>query len=70
MTESKSSMTFNAYLAACAETPRSQRHGQWAFNVLYFERPDIARQLNGGPLDPFYSDAVLPEFYRFVERNW
>lgn len=71
MTESKSYMTFNDYLAACAETPRSQRHGQWAFNVLAFERPDLSEQIRSNfTLDPFYSDAVLPEFYKWVEENW
>lgn len=70
MTEGKSRMTFNQFLAACAGTPDSQRHGQWAFNVLTFERSDLASQLTGGPLDPWYSDAVLPEFYKWVERNW
>lgn len=63
-------MTFNDYVAAIASPPDGQRHGQWAFNVLAFERPDLEVQIRSGPLDPFFSDAVLPEFYEWVERNW
>lgn len=70
MTEpQRSNITFNAYLAACAETPNSQRHGQWAYNVLAMERPDLTEELPE-MYDPFYSDAVLPEFYQWLERNW
>lgn len=69
MGEGKSHMTFNDYVAAIASPPREQRHGQWASNVLWFERADIAENLPP-MLDPFYSDAVLPEFYKWVEENW
>lgn len=62
--------TFNQYLSVVTETPDGQRHGQWAFNILFYERPDLANQIHNGPLDPFYSDAVLPEFYKWVEENW
>lgn len=73
--EGKSHMTLSQYWEVCAMpvrygTGNEQRHGQWAFNVLAFERPDLSEQIRSGPLDPFYSDAVLPEFYKWVEENW
>lgn len=57
--------------AAALNPPKNIRLGQHAFNLLYDLRPDIAEQVRGSlNTDPFYQDAKLDAFWRFVEDNW
>ena len=46
------------------------RDGQRAFNVLWACRPDLAEQVRGTAIDPFYRDEMLPSFYEWVGENW
>lgn len=44
------------------------RKGQKAFNDLHQYEPEIANQLRGTTVDPFFSDRLLPEFEIAVKR--
>jgi hypothetical protein len=50
------------------------RLGQWAFNLLVDERPDLSEQVRATPLDPFFvdtlSDTRMQLFLKFVGENW
>lgn len=53
------------------------RLGQTAFNVLREMRPDIAEQVRGSELDPFYSGTLghagadrVARFLTYVEEVW
>ena len=46
------------------------RRGQVAFNVLHTVNPYLALKITGTRRDPYYDDARLPEFYRYVAENW
>lgn len=71
VTESEAAMTYAEFLTrACNPEDRRQRPGQWAFNVLHSTRPDLSEQIRSGPLDPFYRNDRLPDFFQFVEENW
>lgn len=48
----------------------SWRYGQAYFNLLSNHRPDIAEQIRGTKLDPFYKDEVKKETHDFVESQW
>lgn len=42
------------------------RNGQAAFNVLYSMHPELAQEIRGTDLDPFYDDSRLYAFYTWV----
>jgi hypothetical protein len=65
--------TFDDYLADVEEKLAMSpglRLGQTYFNVLFDRRPDIASEIAGTVIDPFYSDAIIPEFIEEVEHRW
>ena len=64
-------MTFNEYTkkAVAARRP-GLRWGQVMFNTLYEVRPDLAEQVRGTDIDPFYDDARGLAFMAFVVGNW
>jgi len=48
-----------------------QRLGQWAFNLLYEIRPDLAGMVRGQmDLDPYYEDDNMTRFLGWAETNW
>lgn len=48
-----------------------QRDGQYAFNRLHVEKPELAAFVAGGlMLDPFYDDKKLKRFFRFLHIVW
>ena len=51
------------------ENPQSRRGQVW-FNTLQVYRPDLAYQLMGTPLDPFYRDSIPGNTENFVEEQW
>jgi hypothetical protein len=57
----------NAYALKNAD---EQREGQAFYNYLSIARPDIASQLVGTDLDPFYHDYVSMEVWNFVKNAW
>lgn len=46
--------------------PTELRLGQWMFNELRNEFPDIAGQIIGTEYDPFYVDSKIPAFLKRV----
>lgn len=46
--------------------PDELRLGQWMFNELHSEFPDIAKQITGTEYDPFYVDSKIPAFLKRV----
>ncbi len=65
-------MTYEQYLRHChhATIPEGWRVGQFFFNVLYDNRPDLAETVRGTELDPFHDDTRISGFLQFVESNW
>lgn len=67
-------MTFTEFYTLVYEDHASakgpQRDGQWAFNCLFFNRPDLSEQIRGTILDPYYNDDFLPQFWIWVEQHW
>jgi hypothetical protein len=49
---------------------RALRFGQAVFNVLDSMRPDIANELRGSSIDPFYKDSVPREVWEFIKERW
>lgn len=47
-----------------------RRTGQNAFNVLAYNRPDLADKVRCSEFDPFYQDEHLVDFARFLNENW
>lgn len=53
-----------------------QRYGQALFNQLAEHRPDLAEQVRGTSIDPFYlcgpwnNPEKWDAFISFVETNW
>jgi hypothetical protein len=48
----------------------SQRLGQAVSNFLAMVRPDIASELIGTILDPYYEDSVPVEVWEFIHQKW
>lgn len=46
------------------------REGQYAFNCLFANRPDLSEQVRGTVLDPYHRDERLPQFWIWVEQHW
>lgn len=58
--------SFAVYAAAYYVAHPAQRYGQAMFNALYETHPDIANEIRGTDVDPFYFDARLSAFWAFV----
>ena len=43
-----------------------QRAGQLAFNILHEMHPEVANYVRGTPVDPFYQDSLLEDFFRAI----
>ena len=66
-------MTYNDFLSLVAREAaryKEMRYGQVWYNILSLHRPDLAHNINGTPLDPFYKDNVPEESHMFVEDRW
>lgn len=46
-----------------------ERYGQAFFNELYSVRPELADEIRGTHLDPFYT-GTGPELYLFLSERW
>ena len=46
------------------------RWGQHWFNVLHNVRPDLANEIRGTVMDPFYRDYVKPITQTYVQMGW
>jgi|10_taG_2_1085330.scaffolds.fasta_scaffold188768_2 hypothetical protein len=49
------------------------RPGQAAYNTLCRCRPELAKRVQGSPMDPFYEEFKGQRYYAFkkyVERHW
>jgi hypothetical protein len=47
-----------------------QRFGQAVFNVLHSMRPDIADELRGTEIDPYYQESVPEGVWAFIKARW
>ena len=67
-------ITYGQFVLACLEYHRQgaddQRLGQAVYNFLSLVRPDIASQIRGTPLDPFYRDTLTDEVWEYIESKW
>ncbi len=67
-------ITYEKFLRTVPEIARYNewRYGQALFNVLSKVRPQLAEEIRGGQLDPFYRDrdGVVPELWSFLESQW
>ena len=72
-------MTFAEYLRKVqidfayshAHSPQNRwRMGQTYFNVLHEVSPDLANQIRGRSLDPFYNDGAVPAFLTWLAVRW
>lgn len=65
---------YNDFIAAvCTRTENLKqqtgwRYGQAFFNCLFDERPDIAEELRGTPVDPFYRTVVDTKTYETIRK--
>lgn len=50
--------------------PGELRLGQVFFNELASIRPDIAEQIRGTMLDPFYKERITNAVGNFVRERW
>ena len=65
--------TFTEFIQAVVQHYHANpgwRVGQAYFNVLATMRPEMAEQIRGGVLDPFYQDSRIPVFLEFVSEHW
>lgn len=46
------------------------RYGQAVFNALSHARPDIAQNLAGTMLDPFFKDEVSEQTWNYIFLRW
>lgn len=66
-------MTFTEFMLYAIEYDQQhhkERAGQSAFNALHNADAELANEIRGTDLDPFYDDDVLPEFWFHLERRW
>lgn len=64
--------SYEEYVVEAMNTATTLRRGQFACNLLYKKRPDLAGRLfdNHPDLDPFYVDEKIPAFLTWVGENW
>lgn len=63
-------MDFKDFCIKVSKPGRNQRKGQYLFNVLFEERPDLSEKIRAGDLDPFYDDAKVHACLRWLKENW
>lgn len=77
--DTKTNLSYDDYLEAVIINQMRHmnwRLGQTAFNVLSRVRPDIAENVRGSSLDPFYADHMqfgyekVANFLAHVRENW
>jgi len=56
-------------IEARAEHPE-WRVGQTLFNILHQLAPDLAEEIRGAAIDPFYQDSRIPKFLEYIKKNW
>lgn len=67
-------MTLNDFLTECSREQGNNpglRWGQAVFNTLHKHNPNLAAEIHGTPLDPFYAphdSDLTPLFVRLSER--
>lgn len=66
-------MTYDQFLEQvnlAHETQSEQRLGQIYFNLLSQVRPQIAEELRGSMLDPFFKHRITQVTNDFVSQRW
>lgn len=59
--------SLSVYYEHIADGPNAWRLGQSFFNVLRDDLPELAEEIWGGDLDPFYVDGKLDKFLPWIE---
>jgi hypothetical protein len=65
--------TFYNYLVGVGRTMEQHpewRTGQAYFNELVRHHPKLAETVRGTDIDPFYNDAIIPEFLDNIAKQW
>jgi hypothetical protein len=66
-------MTYDDFLGLVTnefQKNRIMRYGQVWGNMLSVYRSELAHQINGTPLDPFYQTDVTEETHEFIRERW
>lgn len=66
-------LTYDVWLAAADKYAREhpqQRYGQALFNHLQAHKPDLANDVRGREMDPFYNTALVAVFLKYVGEHW
>lgn len=62
-------MNYRMFLAAVERRAYGIRRGQEMFNLLHDHSPEYADTIRGGPADPYYHDARIPEFLALLSGD-
>ncbi len=64
-------MTYKDFKQYCISTkPDHLRFGQHLFNELCNINLDLANEIRGTALDPFFLDDIILKLEEFLEENW
>lgn len=63
-------MDFKDFCIKVSKPGKGQRKGQYLFNTLYTERPDLAEKIRATETDPFYDDAKVHVCLKWLKENW
>ena len=58
------------FLALANKPEAHLRKGQHLFNLLHEHKPQLANQIRGTGLDPFYRDNRLDDVVAWIACNW
>jgi hypothetical protein len=61
---------FTIYVIEYDRQHHKERSGQAAFNALWNVRPELADEIRGTDLDPFYDDKRLLAFWEHLSAVW
>lgn len=53
-----------------AETPATQRRGQFLFNYLFMQNPELADKIRGTSVDPFHQNTRIDACLAYVIQHW
>ena len=45
------------------------RKGQLMFNILHEMYPDLAKEIKGSVIDPFFIDSNIPDFIKYIDSR-
>ena len=60
---------FDLFYKTLSNNP-NYRIGQCYFNVLWEIDPELANEIRGTEVDPFYLDKKIPDFLETLAKKW